>query len=102
MLRADEARQAAAGVADQAKTAARWEKQQAALDADRREIVNMLASLKEPETKNKLRGRFSAGHRRFDTAFASLAADDTIQPADVENVANGQNYDGWGLKNESE
>lgn len=75
-------------------------KRTAQLEGDRKEIVGILAKLKRPETKNKLRDMAAAGHTRFATAFASLVAEGVIQEADLKNELNGQHYNGWGLRSD--
>ncbi len=76
-------------------------KRQAEMDADRKEIVAASVKIGGPETKNELRARVSCGHRRFDVAFASLVNDGTLQSATVTKT-NGQDYDGWRVRNEQE
>ena len=98
VLRADEARQAAAGVADQAKAAARKAKADADLDADRQEIVAVAVRLNAPESKTAIRERCQCGHARFGRAFASLVADGTLQEATVTKP-NGQTYGAWTVSN---
>jgi hypothetical protein len=99
LFRPDDARQAARGAEQGAREAARRAKDAAALEADRREIVAILAKLKAPETKSGARDQFANGHKRFDLAFASLTRDGTLQAAQVER-GNGQTYPGWNLRND--
>ena len=97
VMGADDAR---AAVVDR-KDAQRQARQTEQIEADRREIVGAAVKLTGPETKNGLRERVSCGHRRFDTAFASLTADGTLQPATLTRE-NGHGYAGWRLRNDPE
>ena len=102
VYQASEAREAARQAQQAMKQAARQAKQEANLETDRREIIGILAKRKALETKTAIRERASCGHgRRFDTAFASLVADGTIQQAKTEKD-NKQTYPGWKLKNDPE
>jgi hypothetical protein len=79
------------------RAADRETRKQETLDADRREIVGAAVKAGGPETKAGLRDRVSIPHKRFPPAFASLVADGTLQPAAVTR-ANGQNYEGWKVR----
>jgi hypothetical protein len=98
VLAPDEVRQDALGRAQAARDEQRKLKAAADLDADRSEIVGLVTRQSTPETKNGLRDRASCGHTRFARAFASLITDGTLEVADVQK-ANGQNYQGWRVKN---
>ena len=98
VLRADEARRESESRQEEAKRQRAGEKAAATLDSDRREIVGMMAKSKRPETKTSLRTRAPFGHGRFDRAFASLAADGTLQAAETEKGSNGRAYEGWELR----
>ncbi len=101
IMQPDEARQDAKSQEQTVQQQRHQAKAEADLEADRREIVAVVAKLKTPETKNGLRDRAFCGHARFDRAFASLTSDGTLEPGDVVK-ANGQNYAGWRLKNDPE
>jgi hypothetical protein len=98
VMRGDEARQQ---VADRKQQAQR-EKAAETLEADRREIVGIVAKAKTPPTKTALRDhQVSFGHGRFERAFASLTNDGTLQLADVTK-GNNRDYHGWKLREATE
>ena len=97
VLRPEDVKQQAAD----GKQAQRQAKQQETLEADRREIVQAAVKLKAPESKTALREMVSCGHTRFGRAFASLVAEDVLQPATVTK-ANGQTYGAWKVRNDQE
>jgi len=86
---------------EQAKQAKQSAKRQSEIDSDRREIIQAAVKLRGAETKNGLRDRVGCGHRRFETAFASLVNDGILQSAPVTRT-NGQKYEGWKARNEQE
>ncbi len=97
VLQPEEARQAGRGAQQEAREAAQRAKAEATLENDRGAIVSMMVKLKAPPTKTELRARAPFGHGRFDRAFASLADDGTVTPAEVQK-GNNRRYDAWELR----
>jgi hypothetical protein len=60
-----------------------------------------LARLKTPRTKSDLRTLAAVGHGRFDRAFASLATDGTLQPAEITK-GNNRTFEAWKLRESDE
>ena len=101
ILTPDEARQAIHDAQHNAKAGEKMKKLAAELESDRKEVVDIVRKLPAPETKSGIRDQASCGHKRFDRAFASLTRDGHLQQAGVKK-ANGQEYQGWSLRNEQE
>jgi hypothetical protein len=97
-MRADEARQEAEARNEARKTAQRQAKQEREIDADRKAIVQSMLKLNKSETMSAIRARSGLGNgQRFDRAWASLLADDTVRQDGLVKKANGQEYDSYRL-----
>ena len=101
VLRPDEVRKEADDRQAEARRRRAEERAAAALERDRAELVKIMARLKNPQTKSDLRARVSFGHGRFDKAFASLAGDETFEPAQATK-GNNRTFEAWKLRSESD
>ena len=99
VMPATEARHDADTRQEDAKRQRAEERAAATLESDRRELVKVAARLKIPQTKSDLRALAAIGHGRFDRAFASLAADGTLQPAEITK-GNNRTFEAWKLRTE--
>jgi len=96
-----EIRQTAEEQSQTAKTEQRKGKMAVELEANRREIVDVMIKLGRPETKNGMRAHVSCGHSGSDRAFTSLIRDGTLEAVQTEK-GNGQNYPAWRLRSAPE
>jgi hypothetical protein len=76
----------------------------AALEADRHEIIATAVKLKSPETQTGLRdlvcARGTMGHTRFDRAFVTLTADNTLEKVGGVEKGTRKNLTGWRVRND--
>ena len=99
---ATEARQDADARREEAKRRRAEERTAAALDSDRKELVTILATAAQPQTKTEIRTRATFGYGRFNCAFASLVQDGTIEPKELTKGKGQHVYQGWTLRTEGQ
>ena len=94
-VKAEEARQQAEGI----KEAQRVTRQGKQVETDRRQVVDCMVKISEPQTKTKIRERVGLGNgQRFDRAWASLLQDGIIKPAGEIRLGNGQQHEAYRLR----
>ena len=99
VLRPDEVREETQARQQESKRQRAQERAAAVLESDRAELVKVAARLNSPQTKSDLRTLTAIGHGRFDRAFASLAGDGTLQPAEITK-GNNRTFEAWKLRTE--
>jgi len=98
LMPASDARQQAGARNEARKTAQRQAKEEQELETDRKAIVKGMAKLNRPDTMSAIRTRAGLGNgQRFDRAWASLLADDTVRQDGMVKKANGQEYESYRL-----
>lgn len=98
LMPASEARQEAEERTEAWKTAKRQAKQEQEIEADRKAIVKGMVKLNKPDTMSVIRARSGLGNgQRFDRAWASLLADNTVLQDGMVKKANGQEYESYRL-----
>jgi hypothetical protein len=97
-----EVRKAAVERQEEVKQQRAEQRAAAALDCDRKELVQILAKLKAPETRSGLRERVSFGYARFNRALASLAEDGTIISVELTKGRGQHVYEAWRLRNDND
>jgi hypothetical protein len=98
LMPASEARQQAEARTEAWKTAKRQAKQEQEIEADRKAIVKGIVKLNKPDTMSVIRARSGLGNgQRFNRAWASLLADNTVRQDGMVKKANGQEYESYRL-----
>jgi len=98
LMPASDARQQANARNEARKTAQRQAKEEQELETDRKAIVKGIVKLNKPDTMTGIRARSGLGNgQRFDRAWASLLADDTVRQDGVVKKGNGQEYESYQL-----
>jgi len=98
LMPASDARQQANARNEARKTAQRQAKEEQELETDRKAIVKGIVKLNKPDTMTGIRARSGLGNgQRFDRAWASLLADETVRQAGVGKKGNGQEYESYQL-----